>query len=150
VNWAFIGIGIAVILALLTALVGPLFVDWTAYRTTFEREASRLVGQPITVLGTADARVLPMPRVIFEDVIVGPPDAPLAKVGRLELAIELVPLLKGDIEVAELSITRAAVKLTINEAGALDWAGATGGITDGRLELDRIAISSADIVESRF
>ena len=64
-NWAFIGIGIAVILALVTALVGPLFVDWTAYRATFEREASRLVGQPILVLGEANARLLPLPRVTF-------------------------------------------------------------------------------------
>lgn len=149
-NWAFIGIGIAVILALITALVGPLFVDWTAYRATFEREASRLVGQPILVLGEANARLLPMPRVTFDDVVVGPADAPLAKVGRLDLAIELVPLLKGEIKVAELAITRANVKLTVGAGGALDWADRIGATAEGRLDLDKIAITGADISESRF
>ena len=36
-----LGIAGAIILALLAALVGPQFVDWTSYRATIESEATR-------------------------------------------------------------------------------------------------------------
>ena len=54
-----LGIAIAVILALVTALVGPLFVDWGRYRADFEAEASRMVGLPVRVKGRIDVRLLP-------------------------------------------------------------------------------------------
>ncbi|MCZ7642250.1 MAG: hypothetical protein M5U33_05265 [Pseudorhodoplanes sp.] len=46
-----LGLAISVILALLAALVGPLFIDWNDYRAEFETEASRLVGLPVRVSG---------------------------------------------------------------------------------------------------
>ena len=36
VQTTLLGVAIAIILALVTALVGPLFVDWGRYRDTFE------------------------------------------------------------------------------------------------------------------
>ena len=46
-----LGVSIAIILALLTALVGPYFLDWTAYRSVFETQAGRLIGAPVRVAG---------------------------------------------------------------------------------------------------
>ena len=56
-----LGTAIAIILALVAALVGPLFVDWTQYRGVFEARASRMVGLPVRVTGAIDARILPTP-----------------------------------------------------------------------------------------
>ena len=39
-----LGLAIALILALVAALVGPHFVDWSRYRTEFETQASRMTG----------------------------------------------------------------------------------------------------------
>ena len=50
-------------LALITALVAPYFIDWDAYRADFEKEATRILGQPVTVAGKAKARLLPFPSV---------------------------------------------------------------------------------------
>ena len=56
-----LGFAIAVILALVTALVGPFFVDWGRYRGEFEARASRLTGLEFRVTGSIDARLLPTP-----------------------------------------------------------------------------------------
>ena len=51
-----LGLGIAIILALLAALIGPYFVNWNDHRAFFEAEASRLVMLE-DGLWEADARV---------------------------------------------------------------------------------------------
>ena len=52
-----LGAAIAIILAVLTALVGPLLIDWSSHRSLFEKEASRLVGAPVRIAGAIDARL---------------------------------------------------------------------------------------------
>ena len=54
-----LGIAIAIILALVAALVGPLLLDWGSHRSLFEAEASRLIGVNVRVTGSIDARLLP-------------------------------------------------------------------------------------------
>ena len=44
-------IAVAVILALVAALVGPFFIDWSSYRSLFAQEASRLTGLEMRVRG---------------------------------------------------------------------------------------------------
>ena len=63
-----LGIGIAIILALLAALAGPYFIDWGAYRAVVEREASRVVGAPVHVSGRIDARLLPIPSITLRGI----------------------------------------------------------------------------------
>ncbi|MEZ5801366.1 MAG: hypothetical protein R3D29_14035 [Nitratireductor sp.] len=52
-------------LALFAALIAPIFIDWTSYRDTFEREASRIIGQKVKVNGEASMRILPLPALHF-------------------------------------------------------------------------------------
>ncbi|MDK9698437.1 MAG: AsmA family protein, partial [Siculibacillus sp.] len=116
-NGLYIGIGLTLILALLAALVGPFFVDWGTYRAVFEREATKIVGYEVTVIGEVDARLLPSPRIRFGDVVIGPVEAPLARIGRFDLDIEAAPLLRGDIRISELRFERPVVDLTIDGDG---------------------------------
>src|SRR5690606_41908028 len=66
----------------ISALVGPYFIDWTSYRTDFEREAGTLLGREVKVNGKAQARLLPFPSVTFSDVSIAgaTPDQPVMKV----------------------------------------------------------------------
>ena len=41
----FVFFGGLLVLALSAALVAPYFIDWTGYRTDFEREASAILGR---------------------------------------------------------------------------------------------------------
>ena len=67
-----LGLSVAIILALVAALVGPHFVDWTQYRATFEAEASKLAGQPVRIAGPIDVRILPVPTLTLGRVEIGP------------------------------------------------------------------------------
>ena len=64
-----LGLGIAIILALVSALAAPLVIDWNRYRPRFEQEASRLTGLAVRVNGTIEARILPTPRIKLADVV---------------------------------------------------------------------------------
>ena len=67
-----LGLGIAVILTLLAALVGPLFVDWDQYRDVIETEAGRVMGVPVRVAGPIDVRLLPTPSLSLGEVNLAP------------------------------------------------------------------------------
>ena len=70
-----LGLAIALILALLTALVGPYFVNWNDHRAFFEVEASRLTGLNVQVTGPIKVSVLPTPAVTLGDIAIGPAGA---------------------------------------------------------------------------
>ncbi|WP_425070086.1 AsmA family protein [Roseibium sp.] len=113
--------GITVILVLVAALVGPFFIDWTNYRSTFEVYAERALGHKVTVLGEADLRLLPAPSISFSDVRVGEAEDPLLVVSKFDMRVELPPLMKGEIRVIEMELDRPHLALALDEEGRLDW-----------------------------
>lgn len=143
-NSLYIGVGVAIILALVTALVGPLFVDWGTHRALFEAEASRIVGLPVRVLGDVDARLLPSPRVRFGDVVIGDLAEPVARVGRFELDLDVAGLIRGETRVSELALDRPAVDLVIDEAGRL------AGLPDRAADLSGVQIETVRLVDGRL
>src|SRR4029079_4175382 len=66
-----LGLAIAIILALVAALVGPLLLDWGSHPTLFEAEASRLVGVTVLVTGVMYARLLAAARLMLQDIQMG-------------------------------------------------------------------------------
>lgn len=142
-NSLYIGVGLAVILALVTALVGPLFVDWGTHRAVFEAEASRIVGLPVKVLGDVDARLLPAPRVRFGDVVIGDLDRPIARVGRFELDLDVAGLIRGETRVSDLVLDRPGLDLEIDSAGRLV------GLPAGAADLAGVRIETMRFVDGR-
>lgn len=134
------------IAVLLAALVGPFLIDWTAYRTTFERYGEQLLGHRVAVMGEAEMRLLPTPTLTFSDVRVGEPEDPLLAVSRFEMRIELPPLLKGEVRIIDMTLERPALRLSIDEAGRLDWFTArarNGMISD--VDPDLVMLEQANI-----
>ncbi|PLX36447.1 MAG: hypothetical protein C0606_14255 [Hyphomicrobiales bacterium] len=147
-NSIYLTVGGLIIAALLAALVGPLFVDWNAYRATFERQAERLVGQQVKVLGEAEAFLLPTPYVTFTDVRVGDAENPLMIVSRFSARVELPPLLKGEIRVIDMTLERPDIRLALDEAGKLITLGEAPDIP-AKLALapDAVAFEEIQIVD---
>jgi len=130
------------------ALVGPLFVDWTAYRAAFETEAAHVLGHKVSVRGTADASLLPYPSLSFSDVVIGDdPNAPLMTVGRFNMEIELFPLLSGEIHVTEMQVVKPELNVRIDDDGAFEWMAAEGGIG---INPSRVMLSGVDIEDGRL
>lgn len=130
------------------ALVGPLFVDWTAYRAAFETEAAHVLGHKVSVRGTADASLLPFPSLSFSDVVIGDdPNAPLMTVGRFNMEIELFPLLSGEIHVTEMQVVQPELNVRIDENGAFEWMAVEGGIG---INPSRVKLSGVDIEDGKL
>src|SRR5258708_19342894 len=92
----------AIILALVPALVGQLFIDGNSYRGEFEARASRLTGLDFHVTGAIDARLLPTPTVTLQGVEFGRPDegsTVRARLLRIEFALGAFP--RGECPIAD-------------------------------------------------
>src|SRR5437016_3578772 len=102
VQTTLLGVSIAIILALIAALVGPFFVDWSQYRSVFESEASRLVGMPVRIAGAIDARIIPTPSVTLREIEIGRSgDEPRARAAELGIELGLGALVRGELRAAE-------------------------------------------------
>ena len=116
---------------LTAALAVPPLVEWSNFRADFEREASRLLGRPVAVAGATNARLLPWPKIEFEDVTIGGTagEQPLLALERLAFDVEIAPLLKGDVRIVEMELDRPVGRLEIGADGRIDWLAGEGALT---------------------
>ncbi|MGC4023846.1 MAG: AsmA family protein [Mesorhizobium sp.] len=118
----FVFVGSLIVLALMVALVGPYFIDWTSYRSDFEREASAVLGREVKVNGAAKARILPFPSVTFSDVTVRDASGELAMtVDQFSMDAELAPFLSGDVLIFDMRLVRPKASINIDNDGKVDW-----------------------------
>nr|WP_281354569.1 AsmA-like C-terminal region-containing protein [Aurantimonas aggregata] len=145
---AFVFFGGLLVLALVAALVAPIFIDWTAYRADFEREASAILGRDVVVRGDASARLLPFPSVTFEDVEVrSEAGAPLMTVDRFRMDAELAPYLSGEIFIYSMTLDRPQLRLPIRPDGGVDLVVAKPAIPSGAtVVLDNVSINDGTVV----
>lgn len=139
VQTTLLGLALAMILALLAALVGPHFVDWDGWRETFETEASRAVGAPVSIGGPIAVRVLPTPSLDLGGVSVAAGGTRVsARALRVELA--LAPLMRGEWRVAELALDAPQLALALDPGGRLAAPSLPAGFDPERLSIDRLVI----------
>lgn len=141
-------IAVAAILALVAALIGPYFVDWSAYRAEIEGQATRLLGARVRVLGDADLRLLPTPTIVLADVRLGPEGDPVASAARVYVEIELAPLLSGEVEVTALEIGSPVLRLALDADGRVGDLGLSAdpaALDPADVKLDRVTITDGTI-----
>ena len=144
-----LGLAIAIILALVTALVAPLVVDWNHYRSTFEREASRLTGLNVRVNGTIDARILPTPLVKLHNIEVGEAGhEPLVRAGTIELEVGLGPLLRGEVRASEMHVIGPQISLGLDRSGAVNWPALRPSLRPEALSISRLNIEDGRVLLS--
>lgn len=118
----FVIIGAFLVLVLTLALVVPPFIDWTGYRDRFEQEATRILGRPVHVNGTANARLLPFPSVTFSDVVVDAPDGSKAlTMEKFSMDAELMPFLRGQILIFDMRMEKPHLYAGLDQQGRLNW-----------------------------
>ncbi|SDO00440.1 AsmA family protein [Phyllobacterium sp. OV277] len=133
---------------LTAALVVPYFVDWAGYRSSFEREASALLGRPVTVAGSASARLLPFPSVTFSDVKVGDPGSePVMTIDKFSMDAELAPFLRGEILIFDMRLEKPTAKVNIDKNGVIDWAiRPQTSIGSAQVKLENMKITDGSVV----
>src|SRR2546423_10376290 len=146
-----LSVSIALILALLAALVGPHFVDWSQYRSTFETEASRLTGMRVRVAGAIDARLLPTPSLVLKDVeagVGGDADAPHVRGRQPSIEFGLGPVLRAHWRASELRLRAPEIQIGLDSNGEIDWPKNAGALDPDQLSIDRFVIEGGRIVLS--
>ncbi|MGB6536269.1 MAG: AsmA family protein, partial [Xanthobacteraceae bacterium] len=117
-----LGLAIAIILAIVTALAAPLVIDWNRYRIPIEAEASRLTGLRVRVNGAIEARLLPTPVITVHDVAAGETgQKPQLRAGMLRLELALGALLRGKVEATEVHLVAPQISVGLDRSGAFEW-----------------------------
>src|SRR5262245_45326008 len=122
VQTTLLGVAIAIILALVTALVGPLFIDWGSYRAEFETRAGRLTGLDFRVTGAIDARLLPTPTLMLEGIEFGrPEEGSKVRARMLRIEFALGALARGEWRIAEARLEGPEFSAGLDRSGRLAW-----------------------------
>ncbi|HET8545896.1 MAG TPA: AsmA family protein [Pseudolabrys sp.] len=140
-----LGLAIAIILALVAALVGPLLVDWSSHRTLFEAEASRLIGVNVRVTGGIDARLLPSPRLTLHEIQIGD-GSETVRARSLGVEFALGSLMRGEWRAAELHLVGPQVRLGLDSSGRLQAPNLAMTFKPDELSIDRLSIEDGTVV----
>ena len=139
-----LGLAIAIILALVAALVGPLLIDWGNHRSLFEAEASRLIGVNVRVTGAIDARFLPSPQLTLHDIeIGGRGDTIRARALGVEFA--LASLMRGEWRAAEMHLVGPQVSLGLDTSGHIRAPNFAVTFKPDELSVDRLSIEDGTV-----
>jgi len=139
-----LGLAIAIILALVAALVGPLLLDWGSHRTLFEAEASRLIGVNVRVTGGIDARFLPSPRLTLHDIQIGDGSETI-RARSLGVEFALGSLMRGEWRAAELHVVGPQVRLGLDSSGRLQAPNLAMTFKPDELSIDRLSIEDGTV-----
>lgn len=111
----------ALLLGLLAALAAlaagaayalPRWLDWDRHRATLALIASERLGRPVLLTGPVTLVLLPQPRIEAERVVIGQAEDDIRMAARgLRLRLDLGALLLGRIEVRELALLGAEIRL---------------------------------------
>jgi uncharacterized protein involved in outer membrane biogenesis len=122
VQTTLLGFAIAIILALVAALVGPLFIDWGHYRGEFEARASRVSGLEFHVTGPIGARLLPTPTLTLHGLEFGRPgEASKVRARALRVEFALGSLVRGEWKIADARLEGPEFAIGLDPSGRLAW-----------------------------
>jgi phytoene dehydrogenase-like protein len=149
-NAFLLSLGIALVLALCAALAAPFFIDWSSQRHFFEARAAEILGQPVEFVGPLEARLVPFPRLMAQNVRIGAQDTGQDGAERLIIRAALLPLLSGELEVTEVVLTRPRVTVKLDDNGGVAWAAGSNGsalpVSPERTRLERLEIVEGTLV----
>src|SRR5256886_12709639 len=112
----------AIILALWTAVVGAVVIDWNSYRGESETRASRLTGLDFRVTGAIDARLLPTPTLMLEGVEFGrPEEGSKVRARLLRIEFALGALVRGEWRIADARLEGPEFSAGLDGSGRLAW-----------------------------
>lgn len=155
--------GVAAALGLLVAvlLVLPGLMDWNAYKSDIASWIGAATGRDVRLAGDLRFSVLPSPTLTIEDArLASPPGFALpdmARLGRLDVKVDLLPLLGGRVQVRSVTLVEPVFMFEVGEDGRPNWdfAGRGGGETVGdavgggyvpSITFDQVTIENGSVV----
>ncbi|MCB1491778.1 MAG: AsmA family protein [Rhodobiaceae bacterium] len=149
-NHILLTIGLAIIAIAAAAIAAPFIVDWSAQRDFFETQASRILGQPVSIDGDIAVRFLPEPSFRFADLTIGEADANgEGAIALAALNVKLAPgaLLKAQAEITAAEIVAPSFAVRVGEDGTVRLPSLFRGKS---FDPSRVSAESVQIREGRI
>ena len=136
-----LGVAIVIILALVAALAGPLFIDWSRYHAQIETRAEQLTGLQFRIAGRIDARLLPTPTVTLHDVeFGGRGDGSKVRASALHLEYDLGALVRGEWRVEDARLEQPQFEIGLDAAGRVRWPLPSSGFAPQEVSIQRLTV----------
>ena len=136
------------VLAAISALIVPRFVDWTQYKPDFARQLEAASGRRTAIDGEISLRLLPSPTLRATKVRIanamGASDAEIARIASLEMKLDFWSLLGGRIVGTSVTLVRPTISLEILKAGRPNWLLGAGAGGHSRL-IERLTVRGGNI-----
>jgi hypothetical protein len=145
VQTTLLGIGIAIILALGTALVGPYFIDWDGYRPAIESKAAEIIGAPVHIAGPIALSLLPTTSLRLEGVAIGPAGAPSITARKLAMELKPTALMRGEFRIDQLVLDGVTATVRLDRSGKVQTPVETLGFDPDRVGIDRLTVSDGRV-----
>jgi uncharacterized protein involved in outer membrane biogenesis len=146
VQTTLLGIGIAIILALGTALVGPYFINWDSYRPLIESKAAEIIGAPVHISGPIAVNLLPTTSLRLEGVAIGPAGAPSVTARKLAMELKPTALMRGELRVDQLVLDGAIATVRLDRSGRVETPAQELGFDPDRVGIDRLTVSNGRVM----
>ena len=121
-SWADLRSAGAVAVLLIGALI---LFDWNWLKGPIESQVSERLGRPFRIHGDLDVELSLQPRITVERAELGNApwgsDAPMAKIDRVEVTVDLLKLVQGEIVLPELRIAQPDLLLETRPDGPPNW-----------------------------
>lgn len=115
-----LGVGAVLLVA------GALYLfEWNLLRGLVGEQASQAIGRPFAINGDLHVELSLAPRIRAEGLVLGnaawSSDPDMARIGRIEVRIDLRQLLRGRVVLPELVLWQPRILLEKNAAGEANW-----------------------------
>jgi len=121
-----IGLAIAAASVAIIAGLAGWALDPAALKPRLVEAAARATGRTLTISGRIGIKLSLTPTISMEDVALSNPPGfsrpDMAKVGRVEMGLALLPLLRHRIEVDHITLIRPDILLETDRTGLANWA----------------------------
>lgn len=111
-----VGIGVAALVYL---------VDWNDFKQTIQNQVKKQTGRDLTIAGDLSPSVFPWAGITIGEISLanaeGFGDQPFASIGGADVKVELLPLLKREINVRTVELSGLQVDLQLAADGTSNW-----------------------------
>lgn len=126
-----IGLAILLVLLLALAIAAPFFIPTDAYKDQIQRAVEDATGREFTIGGDLRVGLFPRLELEVDDVafanVAGATESNMVTLKRLQVQLEVMPLLGGEVRVARFVLVEPTIHLAVDADGRGNWEFPTGG-----------------------
>src|SRR5690348_9412510 len=126
-----LGLAILIVVIIAVAVAAPFFIPTGLYKDELIAQVKSATGRDLRMDGPVHVSVLPRIALEAEKVtlsnVPGAPEKNMAELGKLQVQLQLLPLLSGEVAVDRFVLVAPVIHLEIDKSGRPNWRFETAG-----------------------